>query len=165
MTTLEFATPVQTLIPQVEEKMRLQSNGYHAELAFALDRLIAAGGKRVRPTVTLLVSAMLGVKEEPAVTLASAVEMLHTATLVHDDLIDGALMRRGDIDAVVVGADRVAANGDVANKIGTYTVAVLAARHGVPFYVAAPLSTIDPHTPTGDEIPIEAQSARLNARL
>jgi len=55
----------------------------------------------------------------------------------------------------VVGADRIAANGDVANKIGTYTVAALAARHGVPFHVAAPISTIDPDTPTGDEIEIE----------
>ncbi len=69
----------------------------------------------------------------------------------------GALMSRGLVDRVVVGADRIAANGDVANKIGTYTVAVLAARHGVPFYVAAPLSTIDPTTPTGDDIPIEVR--------
>ena len=56
---------------------------------------------------------------------------------------------------VVVGADRIAANGDAANKIGTYTVAVLAQRHGIPFYVAAPLSTVDLDTPTGDAIPIE----------
>ena len=67
----------------------------------------------------------------------------------------GALMSRDLVDRIVVGADRIAANGDVANKIGTYTVAVLAARHGVPFYVAAPLSTIDLQTATGDEIPIE----------
>ncbi len=71
----------------------------------------------------------------------------------------GALMARGLVDRVVVGADRIAANGDTANKIGTYTVAVLAARHGAPFYVAAPLSTIDPETPTGNEIPIEERSA------
>ncbi|MEE8525422.1 MAG: S-methyl-5-thioribose-1-phosphate isomerase [Thermoanaerobaculia bacterium] len=67
----------------------------------------------------------------------------------------GALMSRDLVDRVVVGADRIAANGDVANKIGTYTVAVMAARHGVPFYVAAPLSTIDPDTATGNDIPIE----------
>jgi len=67
----------------------------------------------------------------------------------------GALMARGLVDRVVVGADRIAANGDVANKIGTYTVAVLAHRHGVPFYVAAPLSTIDAATLSGREIPIE----------
>jgi methylthioribose-1-phosphate isomerase len=70
----------------------------------------------------------------------------------------GALMARGLVDAVVVGADRIAANGDVANKIGTYTVAVLAARHDVPFYVAAPVSTIDPATPDGAAIPIEERS-------
>lgn len=67
----------------------------------------------------------------------------------------GALLSRGLVDRIVVGADRIAANGDVANKIGTYTVAVLAARHGVPFYVAAPLSTVDLATPSGDAIPIE----------
>ena len=67
----------------------------------------------------------------------------------------GALMARGLVDRVVVGADRIAANGDVANKVGTYPLAVLARRHGVPFYVAAPLSTIDPRTPDGAAIPIE----------
>ena len=67
----------------------------------------------------------------------------------------GLLMSRGEVDAVVVGADRIAANGDVANKIGTYTVAVVAERHGVPVYVVAPLSTIDPETAGGHLIPIE----------
>jgi len=74
------------------------------------------------------------------------------------DASAGALMARGLVDRVVVGADRIAANGDVANKIGTYTVAALAARHEVPFHVAAPLSTIDPDTPTGDDIEIEERS-------
>jgi methylthioribose-1-phosphate isomerase len=64
-------------------------------------------------------------------------------------------MAQGLVDRVVVGADRIAANGDVANKVGTYTLAVLADRHGVPFYVAAPLSTIDRSTPNGGAIPIE----------
>jgi methylthioribose-1-phosphate isomerase len=67
-------------------------------------------------------------------------------------------MARGLVDRVVVGADRIAANGDVANKIGTYTVAAMAARHGLPFHVAAPLSTIDPETATGDDIVIEERS-------
>lgn len=67
----------------------------------------------------------------------------------------GAIMSRGWVDRIVVGADRIAANGDAANKIGTYSVAVLAQRHNVPFYVAAPLSTIDLDTPTGADIPIE----------
>jgi methylthioribose-1-phosphate isomerase len=67
----------------------------------------------------------------------------------------GALIASGRVDVVVVGADRIAANGDVANKIGTYAIAAVADRHSVPFYVAAPLSTIDPSTPDGDAIPIE----------
>ena len=71
------------------------------------------------------------------------------------DSAAGSLMARGLVDRVVVGADRVAANGDVANKVGTYPLAVLAQRHDVPFYVAAPLSTIDPATPNGAAIPIE----------
>jgi methylthioribose-1-phosphate isomerase len=71
----------------------------------------------------------------------------------------GTLMAQGLVDRIVVGADRIAANGDTANKIGTYTVAVLAHRHGVPFYVAAPLSTIDPATPNGAAIPIEERLA------
>jgi methylthioribose-1-phosphate isomerase len=71
----------------------------------------------------------------------------------------GSLMTRGLVDRIVVGADRIAANGDTANKIGTYVLAVLAHRHGVPFYVAAPLSTVDPATPTGAGIPIEERAA------
>jgi methylthioribose-1-phosphate isomerase len=71
----------------------------------------------------------------------------------------GTLMAQGLVDRIVVGADRIAANGDTANKIGTYTVAVLAHRHGVPFYVAAPLSTIDRNTPEGKAIPIEERKA------
>ena len=71
------------------------------------------------------------------------------------DSAAGSLMAQGLVDRIVVGADRIAANGDVANKVGTYPLAVLAARHGVPFYVAAPVSTIDPATPDGAAIPIE----------
>ena len=81
-------------------------------------------------------------------------------TTVITDGMAGPLMRTGRVDLVVVGADRVAANGDVANKIGTYTVAVLAREHGVPFYVAAPVSTVDLATPTGADIPIEERSGR-----
>src|SRR5687767_3402530 len=81
-------------------------------------------------------------------------------TTVITESMAGPLMRAGDIDIVVVGADRIAANGDTANKIGTYTVAVLAHEHKVPFYVAAPLSTIDLLTPDGDRIPIEERNAR-----
>jgi methylthioribose-1-phosphate isomerase len=75
-------------------------------------------------------------------------------TLITDNMA-GHLMKQGEIQAVVVGADRVAANADVANKIGTYMVAVLARRHDIPFYVACPISTIDANVPNGDAIPIE----------
>ncbi len=79
-------------------------------------------------------------------------------TLITDNMA-GALMRQGKIQLCVVGADRIAANGDVANKIGTYSVAVLARAHGIPFYVAAPYSTIDLKTKTGADIPIEQRNA------
>jgi methylthioribose-1-phosphate isomerase len=81
-------------------------------------------------------------------------------TTVISDNAAGALMSQGKIAAIVVGADRIAANGDVANKIGTYTVAVLANEHGIPFYVAAPFSTIDPDTADGSKIPIEQRNPR-----
>ena len=81
------------------------------------------------------------------------------ATLVTDNMV-GYLMQQGRVDAVVVGCDRVAANGDVANKIGTYTVAVLAKRHNIPFYVAGPTSSIDIDCPSGKDIPIEQRDAR-----
>ncbi len=79
-------------------------------------------------------------------------------TVITDNM-SGHLMARGEVNAVVVGSDRIAANGDVANKIGTYTVAVLAKEHGLPFYVAAPVSTFDLGTATGAEIPIEERPA------
>jgi methylthioribose-1-phosphate isomerase len=81
-------------------------------------------------------------------------------TTVITDNMAGSMMRLGDVDLVVVGADRIAANGDVANKIGTYAVAVLAREHGLPFYVAAPLSTIDLATADGSGIPIEERNVR-----
>jgi methylthioribose-1-phosphate isomerase len=76
------------------------------------------------------------------------------ATLITDSMA-GYFMRRGEVDCVIVGADRIAANGDTANKIGTYSLAVLAAENGIPFYVAAPTTTIDLSLTSGDEIPIE----------
>jgi methylthioribose-1-phosphate isomerase len=83
---------------------------------------------------------------------------LEAAGIPHAVIADsaaGSLMASGEVDCVVTGADRIAANGDTANKIGTYSLAVLAAHHGIPFYVVAPTSTIDPQTPTGTDIPIE----------
>ena len=90
----------------------------------------------------------------------TAWELMHDGipTTVLCDNMAASLMRQGKIQAVIVGADRIAANGDVANKIGTYGVAVLAKEHGIPFYVAAPWSTIDLKTPTGDAIPIEQRA-------
>ena len=79
-------------------------------------------------------------------------------TLITDNMA-GHLMSRGEVDVVIVGADRIAANGDVANKIGTYALAVMAKRHGIPFYVAAPVSTFDSAIPDGSHIPIEERSA------
>ena len=81
-------------------------------------------------------------------------------TTVISDNMAGAMMSQGKLGAIVVGADRIAANGDVANKIGTYSVAVLAKEHGIPFYVAAPISTVDLETPDGSGIPIEQRNAR-----
>src|SRR6202051_316452 len=81
-------------------------------------------------------------------------------TTVITDSMAGAMMRQGGVNFVVVGADRIAANGDTANKVGTYGVAVLAREHGIPFYVAAPLSTIDLQTPDGSRIPIEERNAK-----
>jgi methylthioribose-1-phosphate isomerase len=86
-------------------------------------------------------------------------------TTVITESMAGPLMRQGEIDVVVVGADRIAANGDTANKIGTYTVAVLAHEHRIPFFVAAPLSTIDLSTPDGDRIPIEERDQREVSHL
>lgn len=130
----------------------LATGGYGT--ALGVIRSAVAAGKRI--------SVMAG-ETRPLLQGArlTAWELLRDAipvTLITDNMV-GHLMSRGEIDAVVVGADRVAANGDVANKIGTYTIAVLARRHGIPFYVACPLSTLDPDTPTGDDIPIEERGA------
>ena len=90
-----FFEPVQGLIHQVEERMRSQSDGHHPELNSALQHLLASGGKRIRPAITLLTGGMLGADKDRLITLAASIELLHTATLVHDDLIDGSLFRRG----------------------------------------------------------------------
>jgi methylthioribose-1-phosphate isomerase len=94
---------------------------------------------------------------------------LEAVGIPHAVIADSAaasLMAAGEVDCVVTGADRIAANGDTANKIGTYALAVLAAHHEIPFYVVAPTSTIDPETPTGAEIPIEERpAAELTSRF
>jgi len=96
LSTVTFFMPVQEEMRQVEELMRAQANEHHPELRTALHQLLGAGGKRIRPTLGLLVGNMLGADSRKLITLAAAVELLHTATLVHDDLIDGAFLRRGN---------------------------------------------------------------------
>jgi geranylgeranyl pyrophosphate synthase len=95
LSAVPFISPVLEEIKLVEERMRTQADESHTDLRAALDHLMTAGGKRVRPTLSLLVGNMLGAPVEKTITLGAAVELLHTATLVHDDLIDGALLRRG----------------------------------------------------------------------
>ena len=95
MSTVTFLSPVTEEIKLVEERMRSQADEHHPDLRAALEHLLAAGGKRVRPTLGLLIGNMLNAPLEKLVTLGAAVELLHTATLVHDDLIDGSLLRRG----------------------------------------------------------------------
>ena len=96
MSTVTFFTSVQDQLQFVEQRIREQSGDeHHPDLRSALEHLLAAGGKRIRPTLGLLVGNMLGAPEEKLITLGASVELLHTATLVHDDLIDGALLRRG----------------------------------------------------------------------
>lgn len=94
-TNKSFTVPISQGIQAVEALMRSQADGHHPDLGAALDLILSAGGKRVRPTLTLLAGRMLGAVYEDLVTLAAAIELLHTATLVHDDLIDGSLLRRG----------------------------------------------------------------------
>jgi geranylgeranyl pyrophosphate synthase len=90
-----FFVPVQEDIRAVEALMRSQADGHHPDLSTALDLLLSSGGKRIRPSLTLLVGKMLGASRDRLITLAASIELLHTATLVHDDLIDGSLLRRG----------------------------------------------------------------------
>jgi geranylgeranyl pyrophosphate synthase len=95
LNVVTFISPVLEEIKLVEERMRTQADDSHPDLRAALEHLLAAGGKRIRPTLGMLVGNMLGAPLEKLVTLGAAVELLHTATLVHDDLIDGSLLRRG----------------------------------------------------------------------
>jgi geranylgeranyl pyrophosphate synthase len=90
-----FLSPVTEEVKLVEERMRAQSDAAHPDLRAVLEHLLKAGGKRIRPTLALLVGNMLGAPLDKLVTLGAAVELLHTATLVHDDMIDGSLLRRG----------------------------------------------------------------------
>lgn len=93
--TISFIVPVQEELRKVEAMMRVQADGYHSDLKAALELLTSAGGKRIRPAMTILIGKMLNAPLDRLILLATSIETLHTATLVHDDLIDGALLRRG----------------------------------------------------------------------
>ncbi len=95
MNTVSFLSPVQEQLQLVEARLHSQAGERHPDLRAALAQILSAGGKRIRPTLGLLVGNMLGAPSDKLVTLGAAVELLHTATLVHDDLIDGSLLRRG----------------------------------------------------------------------
>jgi len=123
--------------------------------ALGVIRAAAEAGKRV----TVLADETRPFLQGARLTAWELVKDGIETTVITDNMA-GAMMRQGQVDLVVVGADRIAANGDVANKIGTYTVAVLAKEHGIPFYVAAPISTIDLQTPDGSRIPIEERNDR-----
>jgi geranylgeranyl pyrophosphate synthase len=94
-TTATFFDLVRSQLPAVERRMRAGAGLHHPNLDAAIEQLLSSGGKRIRPTLTLLTASMLGADPARAITLAAAIEMLHTATLVHDDLIDGSVLRRG----------------------------------------------------------------------
>jgi geranylgeranyl pyrophosphate synthase len=94
-TTTTFFDLVRDHLPRVEARMRTGAGKHHPNTDAAIEHLLASGGKRIRPTLALLTGEMLGANPDSTVTLAAAIEMLHTATLVHDDLIDGSLLRRG----------------------------------------------------------------------
>ncbi len=148
-----------TLVPEVARILThcnagaLATAGYGT--ALGVIRGAVAAGKKVRVLADETRPFLQGARLTAWELVKDGID-----TTVITDNMAGALMRAGDIDLVVVGADRIAANGDTANKIGTYTVAVLAREHGIPFYVAAPWSTIDLATPDGDAIPIEERDAR-----
>lgn len=130
----------------------LATSGYGTALACAY--VAHEEGKKVRVYADETRPLLQGSRLTAWELMESGIDV----TLICDDMT-AATMARGDIDLVIVGADRIAANGDTANKIGTYGVAILAKEHGIPFYVAAPRTTFDFDTPTGAEIPIEERPA------
>jgi methylthioribose-1-phosphate isomerase len=136
----------------------LATAGYGSALGVV--RAAVSQGKRVRVLADETRPFLQGARLTAWELVRDGIE-----TTVITDSMAGPLMRDGEIDVVVVGADRIAANGDVANKIGTYTVAVLAKEHNIPFYVAAPVSTIDLATPDGSHIPIEERDEREMTHL
>jgi methylthioribose-1-phosphate isomerase len=130
----------------------LATSGYGT--ALGVIRCAVEQGKRVRVLADETRPFLQGARLTAWELMRDEIE-----TVLITDSMAGSLMQRGEVDLVVVGADRVAANGDAANKIGTYSVAVLAREHEIPFYVAAPMSTVDFNCPDGSQIPIEQRDA------
>jgi methylthioribose-1-phosphate isomerase len=126
----------------------------HYGTALGVIRAAVEQGKRLHVWVDETRPRLQGMK----LTAWECLQLGIPATVISDNMA-GSVMRQGRADAVIVGADRIAANGDTANKIGTYGAAVLARAHGIPFYVAAPLSTVDFSIRSGEEIPIEERAA------
>ncbi len=139
-------------IPQIKQELIEEAQRMHAE-DIAANQAMGRHGATLMPTSG-------GVLTHCNALTAWELMKDGIPTTVISDNMAGAMMKQGKIGAIVVGADRIAANGDVANKIGTYTVAVLAKEHAIPFYVAAPFSTIDLETSNGSTIPIEQRNAR-----
>lgn len=125
----------------------------HYGTALGVIRAAVEGGKKLHVWVDETRPRLQGMK----LTAWECRELGIPATVISDNMA-GWVMRQGRVDAVIVGADRIAANGDTANKIGTYAASVLASAHGIPFYVAAPLSTVDFSLASGDQIPIEERA-------
>lgn len=96
MSEVGFLSYLDEKLDRVDQKMLSGSSGYHPDLTAALELLLRSGGKRIRPAITLVMGSMLGADDEKLISLSASIELLHTATLVHDDLIDGALLRRGN---------------------------------------------------------------------
>jgi methylthioribose-1-phosphate isomerase len=146
------------LVPEVARVMTHCNAGALATAGHGTALGVVRSARDQGKTISVIASETRPYLQGARLTAWEMVQERIPVTLITDSTA-GHLMRLGEIDLVIVGADRIAANGDVANKIGTYALAVLAARHGLPFYVAAPLSTIDPAVPNGDAIPIEQRDA------
>ena len=145
-----------TLIPERARVMTHCNTGALATAGWGTALGVIRSAKKKR--ITVIANETRPYLQGARLTAWELVQEGIPCTLITDNMA-GHLMSRGEVDVVVVGADRIAANGDVANKIGTYTLAVLARRHGIPFYVVAPLSTFDPKIASGKDIPIEERPA------
>jgi methylthioribose-1-phosphate isomerase len=147
-----------SLVPRGARILTHCNAGALATAGFGTALGVIRAAFKVDPSITVVADETRPLLQGARLTAWELIADGIPTTLITDNM-SGFLMAKGEIDLVVVGADRVAANGDVANKIGTYMVAVLAARHRIPFYVACPWSTVDMATTCGDEIVVEERSA------